>query len=351
MFLLKKKYSSFPQRILIVRTDRLGDVILSTPVITNLRLFFPKSYIAFMCRPYTREVVEGNPYLDEVIVYDKYGKHKSIWGSIKFTLQLRKKKFDWAVILHPTNRVHMITFFAGIPFRIGWDKKMGWFLTCKLVHTKDRGQKHELEYTLDILRNLGIPIREKKLYLPYNEQTDKFVGTILKEKGIKERDKFIVIHPSASCPSKRWPINYFIELIRLIRKEFPYKIVIISSDSEKEIASPIIKAHLEVIDLRGKLTIAEISALLKRAELFISNDSGPVHIAAVWDTPLIVIFGRKDPGLSPQRWRPLNKQAVYLHKDVGCDKCKAHHCERSFLCLYAIKPQEVWEKVRELIKN
>ena len=94
-----------------MRTDRLGDVILSTPVIKNLRLAYPESYIAFMCRPYTQEALEGNPYLDEVIVYDKYGKEKSLFSSFIFTLSLKKKRFDWAIILHPTNRAHLITFF------------------------------------------------------------------------------------------------------------------------------------------------------------------------------------------------------------------------------------------------
>ena len=129
-----------PKRILIVRTDRLGDVILSTPVITNLRQAFPEAHLAFMCRPYTREAVEGNPYLDEVIVYDKYHRHKSIIKTILFANSLAKKNFDWAIILHPTNRAHIITFFAGIPMRIGWNRKMGFLLTRRLPHNKQEGK-------------------------------------------------------------------------------------------------------------------------------------------------------------------------------------------------------------------
>ncbi|NQT28792.1 MAG: glycosyltransferase family 9 protein, partial [Candidatus Omnitrophica bacterium] len=185
-----------PNKILIVRTDRLGDVILSTPVIKNLRLAFPKAHIAFICRPYTRGALEGNPDLNEVIIYDKYRKQKSLWASIKFAFYLRKKKFDLAFILHPTNRVHLIAFLAGIPIRVGWDKKLGKLLTKRIKHTKQEGKKHELEYTLDLLRGLGITIKHTDTYFPILSEAKTIVEQLLKDEGIGEGDKFIVIHPS-----------------------------------------------------------------------------------------------------------------------------------------------------------
>jgi len=339
-----------PHNILIVRTDRLGDVILSTPVIKNLRDTFPQAHIAFMCRPYTKEALEGNPYLDEVIVYDKYGKHKSTWASIKFAKELRKKKFDWALILHPTNRAHLVTYFAGIPFRIGWDKKMGFLLTERLKHTKQRGRKHETEYTLDILRTLNIATEDKTTYFPINENADKKVEELLTKEGLEKKEKFIVIHPSASCRSKKWPSDYFSKLVKALKEKTNLKVAVISAAEEKQTAEKIVKEN-EVIDLRGKLTIAEVGALLKRAELFISNDSGPVHIAAALNTPVISIFGRKNPGLSPRRWAPLGEASLYLHKDVGCIACSAHDCLKGFLCLKAISPEEVLEAASRLIES
>ena len=149
-----------PKRILIVRTDRIGDLVLSTPVIASLRKAYPNSYIAFMCRPYTEAIVKGNPYLDEVIVYDKYGKEKGFWATLKFARYLKRKRFDLALILHPTNRAHLVTFLAGIPERVGWDQKLGFLLTKRIPHTKQQGEKHELEYTLDMLRSLDIEPQE-----------------------------------------------------------------------------------------------------------------------------------------------------------------------------------------------
>ncbi len=339
-----------PEKILIVRTDRLGDVILSTPVIKNLKLAFPKSSISFICRPYTKQALEGNPYLDDVIIYDKYGKHKSIWATIKFSFYLRKKKFDWVIILHPTNRAHILAFLAGIPRRVGWDRKMGFLLSKKLLHTKQEGKKHEVDYSLDVLKSLSIPIKDRSTYFPLNQETQKRIANLLKAKGIDKQDRFVVIHPCASCLSKRWPIDYFLELIRLLKERINIKVIVVSSEAEKEFASKLAQKS-KIIDLRGKLDISELGALLKLAALFISNDSGPVHIAASVNTPVISIFGRADPGLSPKRWQPLGENAHYFHKDAGCRVCLAHDCKKDFQCLKDIKPIELFEKIMDIFNG
>ena len=209
-----------PLRILITRTDRIGDVILSTPVIKNLRLAYPDSYIAFICRPYTKNILEGNPYLDEIIIYDKYGRDKSFLASLKFAWRLRKKKFDWAIILHPTNRMHLIVFFAGISLRIGWNRKLGFLLTNKLLPIKQYGKKHELEYSLDLIKALKVPIKDKSTFLFLKEEDKNYINKLFFQYNVSPADMVIVLHPSASCPSKRWPQSYFIKLIHYLTEEF-----------------------------------------------------------------------------------------------------------------------------------
>jgi len=337
-----------PKKILIIRTDRLGDIIISTPVISNLRKCFPDAHIAFMCRPYVKDVLGKNPYLDEVIVYDKYGKHKSFWGSFKFLLQLRKFFFDWAIILHPTNRVHWIVFLSRIKLRAGWNEKMGCLLNKKIKHNKQKGEKHELEYTLDILRSLSIPIVDKRTYFPVTEEAVTNIRKMLKACSIEANQKIIVIHPSASCVSKRWPLEHFFQLIKLLNANLPHRLIIISSLEEKGMLDKLVD-NSSVIDLRGKCTISEIGALIKRSDLFISNDSGPVHIAASLNIPVISIFGRSDPGLSPLRWGPLGLNSAYLHKPADCPRCLAHNCKKNFECLFAIKPEEVYSLACRMI--
>ena len=190
------------KRILITRTDRVGDVLLSTPVIKALREDYPDSYIAMMVSPYAKDIVEANPYLDEVIIYDKGGLHKSWLRSIKLARNLKKRKFDLGLILHPANRVHLITFFAAIPKRIGYDRKLGFLLSDKIKHTKQYGQKHELEYNCDLLSKLGIEVRDKTLFMPIKTESENWVDALFIKEGIKGTGSLLAIHSAASCPSK-----------------------------------------------------------------------------------------------------------------------------------------------------
>ncbi len=339
-----------PERILIIRTDRLGDVILSTPVIKNLRLVFPQSHIAFLCRPYTYPAVKGNPYLNEIIVYDKNGCDKSVWATLQFAWRLRRKKFAMALILHPTSRAHWISFIAGIPIRVGWDRKCSFLLTRRLAYTKYKGEKHESEYSLDLLRALDLPIEDKDLFFPLSVADKTTVENVLEKAGVGPRDRLIVIHPSASCPSRCWPAEHYSRLVGYLKKGFDCRIALIASLPEKNAGQKIVADHLEIIDLRGKLTVGEVGALLKRADLFITNDSGPSHIAAALNSPVITLFGRNDPGLSPRCWRPLGPHSFYIHKDVGCRECAAHNCTKGFLCLEAISPEEVYDLAFQVIQ-
>lgn len=337
-------------RILLTRTDRIGDVVLSTPAIKAVRDRHPEAYIAFMVRPYARDIVEGNPYLNEVIVYDKYGKHKSIFKTIEFALRLRKKKFDLAIMLHPTNRVHLIAYFAGIPKRVGFDRKMPFLLTKKIPHLKQEGKKHEVEYTLDALRFIGIDSSDKALYVTVRKKDLEKAGRMLDEYHVGRGVPMIAINPGASSASKRWPAASFALLCDNLAKTFRARIVIVADAANAEFAETIAKGmRHEPVNLAGKTTVGELAALLSKCSLFISNDSGPVHIACALKVPVISIFGRNEPGLSPRRWAPTYKRSAVLHKDTGCSPCLADNCKENFKCLQAITPEEILTAAKTLL--
>jgi len=338
------------KKILLVRTDRIGDVALSTPVIKAIRKAFPLSYIAFMVRPYARGVVEGNPYLDEVIIYDKYGSHRGVLSTLRFAWNLRKKGFDTAIILHPTNRAHIVTFVAAIPERIGFDRKLAWLLTKAVKDEKSRGQKHELEYTLHILKEIGIHEAETGIHIPVENADIESACASLEKKGIGKSEEFVTCHPSSSCLSKRWPLERFARLIDRIRSELGLKTVLVAGPEERDqIESLKTMLKFGAVDLAGETSVGQLAALLKRSELFISNDSGPVHISWGVGTPSVVIFGRRQPGLSPQRWGPRGQDDIVIHKDAGCKICLAHNCKRGFRCLTLIAVDEVYEAVRTVL--
>ncbi len=330
------------KRILIVRTDRIGDVLLSTPVIKVLRDAYPSAYIAMMVAPYAKDIVEGNPCLDEIIVYDKEGKHKSWWRSMKFARNLKKKKFDIAFILHPTNRVHLVTFFARIRQRVGYDRKFGFLLTDRLAHNKQLGQKHEAEYNFDLLRHVGIQPQEKVLFMPLRQDAEAWIEDLLKREGVAQTDKLVAIHPGASCPSKIWPNQRFAQVADRLAEKYGYRVFVIAGPKDIALAEQVVKhMHNRAINLAGKTSVSQLASLLKRCRLFISNDSGPVHLASAMGTPVVSIFGRNQAGLSPKRWGPLGTKDRFLHKQIGCIECLAHNCRKEFACLRSIQVDDV----------
>jgi heptosyltransferase-2 len=330
------------RRILIMRTDRIGDVLLSTPVAKALRMKYPQAYISMVVSPYARDIVEGNPYLDEVIIYDKDAKHKSWLRSFKFSGRLKKKKFDLAVILHPTNRVHILAFLAGIPKRLGYDCKLGFLNNLARKHTKQRGLMHESEYNLDLVGTLGVEGDARDIFMPLKEESERWAAEMLNSCGIKETDKLLALNPGASCPSKIWPADRFAGVAEALSVKYGFKIVVLSGARDVQLAHEVAgKIKGGALDLSGRTSISQMASVLKRCSLFISNDSGPVHIASALGVPVISIFGRKQPGLSPRRWGPLGPKDVYLHKDAGCAQCLAHDCKKGFACLKAVTPEDV----------
>lgn len=341
-----------PSRILVVRLDRIGDVVLSTPVLQALRASFPQAFIAMMVRSACQEILEGNPYCDQILAYDKEGAHHSAWQTIKFALGLRKWKFDTALLLHPSNRSHWIPFLAAIPVRIGYNRKQPWLLTHRMPHNKQEGVFHEAEYSLQLLQVFGVAAMAPKPYVAVLPQAVKRLEERLASASISAQDVLVAIHPSASCISKRWMPQRFAAVADRLMKEQGVKICLIAGKEEAAIARQVAQAmHSPAVDLAGQLTLSELAALMRRCTLLISNDSGPVHVAAAVGTPVVDIFGRNERGLSPKRWGPLGSGHRIIHKEVGCVTCLAHRCDIRFLCLSAITAEDVYEAAVAIITN
>lgn len=334
-----------------MRTDRIGDVVLTTPAIRAVRQNFPESYLAMMVQPYTAAVIKNNPHLNEVIIYDKRGKHKTLWGSLKFARALKAKKFDLAFIFHPTNRVNIITFLARIPERIGYNRKCGFLLTRKIPDNKYKGEKHEIEYNFEVLATRGIFPTDKKVEMFLSLDEENFATKFLNDSRINRDLPLVAIQPGASCPSKRWPIERFAEVGKKLMERIPINFVIIGSQEE----APLLRNLQELLPPKAILaqgfSLGNLAAILKYARLFISNDTGPVHIAAALGTPSLVIFGRNQPGLSPRRWQPWGNQHIIFHKDVGCQICLAHNCQKDFQCLQAITSFEVFQAAERILEK
>lgn len=339
------------RKILLTRIDRIGDVVLTTPVFRAVRECFPKAWIAAMVRSETREIVEGNPYIDEVMVYDKEGKEKSPFKTFLFGLGLRRKKFDLVINFHPTHRVHWVSFVAGIPVRIGYAKKSGWLLTRKIEDQKKKGLKSEASYNFDLLRLLGIPEPEKmELFFPLRDKNREAFEDSARQAGLDSAAQpYVVLNPSASCPSKMWPAERFAKLGDALWDRYGLRSVLIGSERDKGVSEKAARLmRYTPADLTGRLTLGMLGWCLRGARLLVSNDSGPVHIGVACETPVLSIFGRNQAGLGPRRWGPLGDKSRVVQKDVGCYFCLAHNCRIHFLCLEVLSVEEVLEAVRAM---
>lgn len=341
-------------RILITRADRIGDLIISTSVFPQVRKKFPKAWIACLTNLENREILEGNPYLNEIILYDKKGSEKSFWGNLKLARKIAGKKFDAVIHLHATNRMHLLTWLARIPLRIGWDRRASWALTRSYPEVKKEGRKHEADYNFELLEPFGIMRPQKhETFFPVTEKSQSSLESLLKFHEIPSSDKkqWILLSPGASCPSKRWPAERFAETAQLIAEKNPDAVFIgIGTRADRTLIEKISRnLNAPFYDLSGRLTLGMLGALAKRAALLISNDSGPVHAASAVGTPVLSIFGRNQPGLSPQRWRPLGEKSAVLWKNVECDPCLAHECQIHFLCLDVISAADVSREAEALL--
>ena len=202
------------------------------------------------------------------------------------------------------------------------------------------------------MRYLGIGPQDKHLFMPLRPDSETWVEQVLNREGIRSQDNLLAIHPGASCPSKIWGAERFSEVADRIAEKYGYKILIIAGPRDIGRAEDVVR-HMRTaaINLAGKTSVSQLASVLKRCQLFISNDSGPVHIACAVGTPVISIFGRNQQGLSPQRWGPIGIRTAILHKEVGCVDCLAHNCLRGFICLEAITVEDVLSAAETLFSS
>ncbi|MEW5895709.1 MAG: glycosyltransferase family 9 protein [Candidatus Omnitrophota bacterium] len=333
------------KKILLIRTDRIGDVILTLPAVHTLREQMPGAKISMLISPLTLDLVSGHPDIDEVLIDDKDGRHKGVRGFLKLVEEIRSKEFAVVINFHTKKRTNLLCFLSGIPHRIGYrNEKFGFLLTEKIPDVRPQGKKHESEYCFDLLKPLGISTGTLTMSLPYQESAEQWAAGFFQQLGVKTKGlKYVALHLGASCPTKRWPVMNFAALVRNIYDRHPVQFILIGTMDQKPLVVELkrIVPHVPFEDLSGKLSLSKTVSVIKRCDLLISNDSGPVHIAAAAGTPVVSIFTRNQPGINPGRWRPLGPCSVFVAppQDMSISFAKGEVRDDRFL--YCITPEQV----------
>jgi heptosyltransferase II len=307
------------KNILIVRTDRIGDVVLTTPAIKAIRRSYPVSHIAVLVTPATYDLVNGNPYVDEILVDERQGRHKNLFGFLRLVREIGYKKFDLAIIFHTKRRYNLACYAAGIPCRLGYkNNKFGFLLTHPLKDVRPQGKKHEAQYCLEVLKAIGIEANDLDVFVPMQKEAEVWVSQWMQENSLRSNE-FIVIHAGASDITRYrcWPPENFARLMDRLAERYAWKIVLIGSAQSISSAQEILRQthrQSQFLNLTGKTSLMQMVSLLRRARLLISNDSGPVHVAAGVGTYVIALFLRNQPGVNAERWKPLGAKGFILGK-------------------------------------
>jgi lipopolysaccharide heptosyltransferase II len=334
------------QRILIVEVNWAGDVLFSTPFIRCLKENYPQAYLACLAVPRVKEILQNNPYLDEVIVFDEQGRDKGFWSKIAIIAELKKRRFDSVFLLHRSTTRTFLCALAGIKRRIGYETgKFNPFLTQKVAHPDK--PLHKVEYFLQLAQESGLKVSQHNYEFFFSEEDARYISAFLKNSGIDSQEKFCVINPGGNWDLKRWPKENFSRLAEKLQKELRLKVVITGAEKDSALAENISHSLSEKpIVSCGKTTLPQLAALLKRAALVISNDSGPMHIAVSVGTKTIAIFGPT----SAQITGPYGTgEFAVLQKDIGCSvPCYNLICKDN-RCMKAVTVEEVFEKAKEML--
>jgi len=332
-------------RFLIARIDRIGDVILSTPLPREIKRVYPESFVAVLVREYTKDIYLNNPFVDEIIIYDE--NDKSFEGFIKQVQLIRSYKFNYAFMLLPDERLNYILFLAGIPFRVGVGHKVFQILTfTKFVDRKKYiPLRHEADYALDMIRKIGIePISlEPEIHL---SETEKQKATEFRNQLVGNDKKLIGVNTTSGNSAPNLNVEEYRKLLIQLSKDDNLKVIVTDKNPPEEILN-ISGVQFPFIDNSLRDAIIKFSAL----DLLISNSTGPMHICAALKVPTLSLFCPLT-ACSPKLWGPLgNKSKIVLPKEEYCKtKCPGD----PKLCKYegdsGINTESVYEMTKEFLK-
>lgn len=346
-----REQASEPRRILVVRTDRLGDVILTLPLVSALRRTYPRAHIALLLRRYTGSIVEGHRDVDEILWCDGPDGDVSFLSLLR---RLRRQRFDAAIAVYPRLRMAALLFLSGIPLRIGSGYRFYSVLFNRRVyeHRKD-ARRHELEYNLNLLRPLGIeppqPGGEVEFGIVVSDASRMRVDALLSAAGIGAGTSFAVLHPGTGKSAREWPRAKMAELGARIGRDLGMPVVVTGIGPEGELVREIAShAGPHAVPLAGELSLRDLAALLQRASVWIGNSTGPLHLAVAVKTPVVGLYPQLT-AMSARRWGPYTRRSrVHVpERPEDCREC-AYDPDGTCACMESITVETVMASVDEM---
>lgn len=335
------------RRIVVRGPNWLGDAVMCEPALGLVRTLFPEADVTLLVKPGIADLLAHHPAVNRTLVYDDRGRHAGLAGKWTLAGVLRRHRFDLAILFQNAFEAALLSFLAGIPRRFGYATDgRGLLLTDPVSPQGRKGGKHQVEYYWDMLKPLGgqgAPPAPRLFVTP--EEADA-MKTRLGDAGIAPGDVLIGVNPGSTYgQAKRWLPERYAEVVNRLVKDTQARVrgrvavAILGAKGEERLGKSIagqIKARTVVCS--GQTTVRELLALVKRCQLFLTNDTGPMHVAAAFNVPLVAVFGPTDW----QATSPYRVEAQLVRQPVACAPCLLRECPIDHRCMTAVTVDQVY---------
>lgn len=333
-----------PRRILLVKPSALGDIVHTLPILKLLRARFRDAHITWLVAPAFISLIAKHPDLSETLVFDRKQLGKLAIGedgisrAIELATDLPRRQFDLVIDLQGLLRTALITWATHAPVRVGFGyAREGASLAYTHLIATPSAERHALERYLDVAEALGCGRGPVEFDFAVSRSDEGRVAELL-----AETPPFAVILPGTNWETKRWPVDHFRVLAEQIRRHLGLAVVIAGAQDAVPLAAQI--PH--DLSLAGRTTLPQLVALLRRASLVIANDSGPMHIAAALNRPLVTVFGPTNP----VRTGPYGRSDTVVRLDIACSPCYARRCCHTS-CMEWLTPDRVLVQARHALQG
>ena len=327
------------KKILCIKPRGIGDIILSTIVLENLKAAFPHSEIHYLTEEFAKRAVENNPFVSKILTFNKKDFVLSIIRKV------RKEKFDLVIDFWSNPKTAQITFLSGARYRVGYEKRGRKYAYNYLGKNGTMGQ-HAAEDNLVLLKAIDVPIISKRIIYKTTKEEKTFAENFFSKLNNQDHLKIGVI-PSGGWESKRCDPVKWIEICNEILKRYDAQFLILWGPGDENDSKMIFEAFSSKSTMAPKSSFGELSALIEKCELVIANDSGPMHVSATLGKPTLGIFGPTDP----QAHQPYSENSSFvIHSELHCIKCTKLVCPYNHECMLELPVEKVMNEIEKLIK-
>jgi heptosyltransferase II len=336
------------RRLLVRGTNWVGDAVMSVPALREIRRIFSRARISLLVRPWVRDVYSAADFVDEVIEYDKTRFHRGWSGKIRLVAQIKRGEYDLAILLQSAFEAAFHAWLSRIPQRIGYARDgRSLLLTHAVRIDPEVRQVHQGYYYLGILSGAGLlPPKIWQRQYPLSasvgvrDSDSESARDLLRRRGVHQNEVLIGLNPGAFYGgAKRWLSDRYAAVADLLAAKYDARIVIFGAPSERRIADEVsqMMTHKALV-MAGETSLGQLMGLLKECRLLITNDSGPMHLAAALDVPQVAIFGSS----SEIATGPMSPRAEVLRHPVECSPCFLRECPIDFRCMTGITTEMVF---------